>query len=121
MNAKLLKKISRNKLVQLVHLTPTPRWITYIVDLCIVATSALIVFLFPIELMGHLSSNLQQIGYCLIIFVYAISNLLTGSYKCIVRYSVTDDMFKTFYFVLLSTILLCSISLGYSFFSDSHV
>ena len=71
--------------------------------------------------MGHLSSNLQQIGYCLIIFVYAISNLLTGSYKCIVRYSVTDDMFKTFYFVLLSTILLCSISLGYSFFSDSHV
>lgn len=120
MNTRLLKVIYRNKIVQIAHITPTPRWITFIVDLCIVAVSALVVFLFPMELTAQ-SLNLQQIGYCLIIFVYAIANLLTGSYKCIVRYSVTDDLFKSFYLVMLSTILLCSLSLCYSFFSDNHV
>lgn len=121
MNIVLLRKLSKLRLVQLAHLTPTPRWITYTVDLCIVALCALLLFLFPNEVAGNTTSTLQQIGYCTIIGVYALANILTGSYKCIVRFSVTDDMFKAFFFVLVSTIALCAISILYSIFSDSHI
>lgn len=119
MNKKIVEKLSRTRLVQILHASPTPRWITYMADLIIVAISALIIFLLPPEDYGVIKSH-QHIGYCLIILVYALCNLITGSYRCIVRFSLTDDMFKAFFFVFVSTCTLCAVSVGFSFFSDSH-
>lgn len=120
MNRRFLEKISRTHIVRLMHATPTPRWITFSADIVIVAISALIVFLaMPIELVGGNSRMMPLISYVSIIAVYAIVNLLTGSYKCIVRFSVTDDMFKAFFFVAVSTIVLWIANFSCSFLFSS--
>lgn len=99
--------------------TPAPRWITYTVDLLIVMFTALFVFLVPKDNFSTEPSSIQT-AYLLIVASYAAMNLLTGSYRCIVRFSVTEDMFKAFWYVLLTSALICFVSVLYSFFTTSH-
>lgn len=88
-------------------------------DLLIVAISALITFVLPVN-NSPIQESYQFIGYCCIIATYALSNLITGSYKCIVRFSLTNDMFKATLFVFVSTAILCGINIIFSLFSSSH-
>lgn len=99
--------------------TPTPRWITYTVDLIIVALCSLFVLIAPPSYFAPNPSALQT-TYLLIVGSYALMNLVTGCYKCIVRFSVTEDMFKAFWYVMISSALICAVSVAYSFFTTSH-
>lgn len=99
--------------------TPAPRWITYSVDLLIVMFTALFVFMIPESYFANEPSAVQT-AYLVIVGSYALMNFLTGSYKCIVRFSVTEDMFKAFGFVVMSSALICLVSLLYSLFTTAH-
>lgn len=99
--------------------TPAPRWITYTVDLLIVMFTALFVFFVPGDYFSPEPSSVQT-AYLLIVASYAVMNLITGSYRCIVRFSVTEDMFKAFWYVLLTSALICFVSVLYSFFTTRH-
>ena len=99
--------------------TPAPRWITYSVDLMIVIFTALFVFMVPEKDFSPEPSAVQT-SYLLIIGSYALMNLVTGSYRCIVRFSVTEDMFKAFWYVVLSSGLVCMLSVVYSLFTTAH-
>lgn len=99
--------------------TPAPRWITYAVDLVIVLLTALFVFVFPETFFSPEPSSVQT-SYLLFVTSYALMNLVTGSYRCIVRFSVTEDTFRAFWCVLLSSALVLFVSELYSFFTSSH-
>lgn len=119
MRRKLLQYISETSIMRSLTNTPAPRWITYAVDLLIVAFCSLYLLLAPPDRFAPFPSALQ-ISYLLIVGSYALMNLITGSYKCIVRFSVTEDMFKVFWYVLLSSALVCAFSVGFSLFSSAH-
>lgn len=119
MNKKILVLLSQTRLAQFLHVAPTPRWITFSADFVIVAFCALLIFLLSPSNFGTSSVSLN-FGYFTILIVYAAMNLLTGNYKCIVRFSVITDIFKSFTYATLSSLILCVISLGYSYFNPQH-
>lgn len=96
---------------------PTPRWIIFTIDTAIIAIVALLVFVFPTEYFGASSSS-RQLSYGLIIIAYALANLLTGSYKCIVRLSVPYDLFKVFWCVALASLITAVTSGVYHLFAQ---
>lgn len=119
MKRKVLYYLSETRIIRALASTPTPRWITYAVDLLIVAFCSLYLLLSPSDWMAPFPSA-TQVTYLVIVGSYAIMNLIVGSYKCIVRFSVTEDIFKVCWYVLLSTALICFFSVIYCVFSSSH-
>lgn len=119
MKRKLLHYISETRLIKQLTNTPAPRWITYAVDLLIVMFTASLVFILPENYFSTEPSSVQT-AYLLIVGSYALMNLISGSYRCIVRFSVTEDMFKAFWYVVLSSALICLASVLYSFFTTTH-
>lgn len=99
--------------------TPTPRWIIFTIDLAIIAFVASLVFVFPPSFFGANPAT-QQYSYFLIIVMYAAWNLLTGAYRCIIRFSVPYDLLKTFWCVLGASVCTCLVSLLYALLSESH-
>lgn len=88
---------------------PTPRWIIFSIDTAVIALVALLVFAFPQEFFGG-SHGMRQLSYVLIVGIYALANILTGCYKCIVRLSVPYDIFKVFWWVVLSSVCIWAVS-----------
>lgn len=119
MKKRILHYISETNLVRQFANTPSPRWILYTVDLIIVMFTALFLWMIP---ESNFSSEPSAIptAYLVIVGSYALMNLVTGSYRCVVRFSVTEDMFKAFWFVTLSTALVCILSLVYSLGTTAH-
>ncbi len=119
MNYSILEKISDTRLVKLLQAAPTPRWVIFSIDMLIIALVSLLIFVFP---PGYFGANpaLRQIGYCLLLGSFAIMNLLTGTYRCIVRLSVPYDLLKTFWCVLLSCATVCLVSIVYSAIASDH-
>ncbi len=119
MRRKILYYISETRLMRQLTNTPAPRWITYSVDLLIVMITALFVFVFPKSVFSPEPSSVQT-SYLIFVSSYALMNLVTGSYRCIVRFSVTEDTFRAFWCVLMSSALVLLVSELYSFFTSSH-
>lgn len=119
MNRNILEKISDTRIVKMLQSAPTPRWVIFSIDMIIMALVALLIFVFP---PGYFGANpaLRQIAYALILGSFAIMNLLTGSYKCIVRLSVPYDLLKSFWCVLLSCAIVCVASIIYAAISSDH-
>ncbi len=114
---KILQQLTKLRIIRMFHGSPSPRWITFLADFVIVAIcSALIFMLSP----HNQPKLLTDYGYIIMLAVYTFTNLITGNYKCIIRFSVTDDMLKTFFFVALSCIILCTTSFCFSLVSSSH-
>lgn len=117
----LFKKLLKNKFIQLFLVSPVSKRIVYFFDLCIVVLSTLLMLLFYNELSEKTISNLQLISFSIVIAVYALTGLIIGNHKWIVRFSSSDDFLKIFFLVLVSTIVLSAINILYSIFSDSHI
>ncbi len=111
MTRKLLELISSWRLVQLVQKAPTPRWVIFTIDTAIIALVALLVFVFPVEYFGG-STGMRQFSYCLVVLMYAVMNIITGCYRCIVRLSVPYDLFKVFWCVVLASLGVGMVSFG---------
>lgn len=95
---------------------PTPRWIIFSIDTCIIALVALLVFVFPSEYFGD-SHAVRQLSYLLIVAVYALTNLTTGCYRCILRLSMPYDLFKVFWCVVLASFCILCIGGVYLLFT----
>ena len=108
--------------IRVLYSTPTPRWITYSADIMIVAISTILIFiLLPNEINAFHNSNTSYfLTLFLILTAYGLTNLLTGAYKCIVRFSLIDDMFKSFICVLSATIILLIINYSFHYFNSEH-
>lgn len=112
----LFKKLLKNKFIQLFLVSPVSKRIVYFFDLCIVVLSTLLMLLFYNELSEKTISNLQLISFSIVIAVYALTGLIIGNHKWIVRFSSSDDFLKIFFLVLVSTIVLSAINILYSIF-----
>lgn len=117
MKRNILLKITELRLFKLLQEAPAPRWVIFALDMLIVAMVSLMVFLFqPFAV----QSSIQLYSYCLFVGMYAVMNLATGTYRCIVRLSMPYDLFKVFWCVLLSSAGVCAVSLAYSLVSAGH-
>ena len=121
-NNKIIEKIARMSFIRVLYSTPTPRWITYSADIMIVAISTILIFiLLPNEINAIYNSNTSYfLTLFLVLTAYGLTNLLTGAYKCIVRFSLIDDMFKSFICVLSATIILLIINYSFNYFNSEH-
>lgn len=117
MKRNFLQIISELKLFKLLQEAPAPRWVIFALDMLIVAFVSLMVF--QLQPLGVDKSS-QLYSYGLFLGMYAIMNLATGTYKCIVRLSMPYDMFKTFWCVLLSSAGICLVSLIYGITVNPH-
>lgn len=114
---RILQQLARLRFIRMFHGAPAPRWITFTADLCIVALCSALIFMLAPKDTPQIYTDY---GYALMLVVYAVMNFITGNYKCIVRFSVTDDMLKTFLFVALSCVALCTVSFCFSLVSTYH-
>lgn len=117
MKRNFLQTISESRLFKLLQEAPAPRWVIFALDMLIVAFVSLMVFL--LQPLGVDKFYLLY-SYCLFVGMYAIMNLATGTYKCIVRLSMPYDLFKTFWCVLLSSAGICLVSLVYGLVMKPH-
>lgn len=120
-NNKIIEKIARTSFIRVLYSTPTPRWITYSADILIVAISTILIFvLLPNEINSFNSSNSYFLTFFLILTAYGLTNLMTGAYKCIVRFSIIDDMLKSFFCVLSATIILLIVNYSFYYLNSEH-
>lgn len=118
---KIIEKIARTSFIRVLYSTPTPRWITYSADTLIVAISTILIFvLLPNEINSFNSSNSYFLTFFLILTAYGLTNLMTGAYKCIVRFSIIDDMLKSFFCVLSATIILLIVNYSFYYLNSEH-
>ena len=119
MNQNLIEKVCNLKIVRLIQSAPTPRWIIFSIDLFIMAMVSLLIFVFP---PGYFGANpaMRQIGYCLILVMFAGMDLLTGTYKCIVRLSVPYDLIKIFWCIVLTCATVGLTSIIYAATTSAH-
>lgn len=118
MQHKLLHKVSHHKLFKALQKAPAPRWLIFAIDMLIVAVVALLPLVFqPLE-ESYQTADIY--AYILIVGSYAVMNLLTGTYKCIVRLSMPYDLLKTFWCVLLSSVAICAVSWTYALMHTPH-
>lgn len=80
---------------------------------------SLLIFVFP---PGYFGANpaMRQIGYCLILVMFAGMDLLTGTYKCIVRLSVPYDLIKIFWCIVLTCATVGLTSIIYAATTSAH-
>ena len=120
-NNKIIERIARTSFIRVLYSTPTPRWITYSADILIVAISTILIFiLLPNEINTFNSRNSYFLTFFLILTVYGLTNLMTGAYKCIVRFSLIDDMLKSFFCVLIATIILLIGNYSFYYLNSEH-
>lgn len=118
---KIIERIARTSFIRVLYSTPTPRWITYSADILIVAISTILIFvLLPNEINSFNSSNSYFLTFFLILTAYGLTNLMTGAYKCIVRFSIIDDMLKSFFCVLSATIILLIVNYSFYYLNSEH-
>lgn len=101
------------------HSTLTPRWLAFIVDLAIVAFVSLIIFLLPEYYFAPMDSA-YRISYLVTILCYVAMNFLVGNYRCIVRFSMTEDLFKAMKYVAAAASLSLIISCAFALISPEH-
>ncbi len=119
MNNKLLARLANTRLIQVLHDSPAPRWVTFSVDFLIVVFVSLLLFQFRTSDFAPQMAA-RPLAYMIFVGVYALVNLLTGAYKCVVRFSITEDIFKSFWFVILSSGIISLISLFFAVFREPH-
>ncbi len=120
-NNKIIEKIAHTSFIRVLYSTPTPRWITYSADILIVTISTILIFvLLPNEINTFNCSNSYIFTFFLILTSYGLTNLMTGAYKCIVRFSLIDDMLKSFFCVLSATIILLIVNYSFYYLNSEH-
>lgn len=120
-NNKIIEKIAHTSFIRVLYSTPTPRWITYSADILIVTISTILIFvLLPNEINTFNCSNSYIFTFFLILTAYGLTNLMTGAYKCIVRFSLIDDMLKSFFCVLSATIILLIVNYSFYYLNSEH-
>lgn len=120
-NNKIIEKIAHTSFIRVLYSTPTPRWITYSADILIVTISTILIFvLLPNEINTFNCSNSYIFTFFLILTAYGLTNLITGAYKCIVRFSLIDDMLKSFFCVLSATIILLIVNYSFYYLNSEH-
>lgn len=116
MTRRIIEQISTLRAFKLFQKGPTPRWIIFSIDTAIIALVASLLFIFPPEYFAG-SPALRQLCYVLVVLIYAMTNIATGCYRCIVRFSVPYDLFKVFWCVVLASLIIGMISGVYSVFT----
>ena len=106
-------------MVQAFRAAPAPRWVIFAIDMLIIMAVACIIFIFPTEFFGA-SYKARPLAYCVTVGMYAVMNLLTGSYRCIIRLSVPHDLLKVFWCVMLASVATVLASLVYSLLMPDH-
>ena len=116
---KMVRRLADLKIYKALQAAPTPRWVIFGIDMAIVALVSLLIFVFPQSFFG-VNPATPVFSYLLILVMYALMNLATGTYRCIVRFSVPYDLWKTFWCVLLASGAVLAVSVCYAIFSESH-
>lgn len=117
MKEHILNKLIHWSFFKSLQEAPAPRWIIFAIDMLIVAMASLSVFVMP-QLAGGFRDNLYT--YAIFIGMYAIMNLLTGTYKCIIRLSMPYDLLKVAWCVLLASLGILAVSQFHSLFSNTR-
>lgn len=117
MKEHILNKLIHWSFFKSLQEAPAPRWIIFAIDMFIVAMASLSVFVMP-QLAGGFRDNLYT--YAIFIGMYAIMNLLTGTYKCIIRLSMPYDLLKVAWCVLLASLGILAVSQFHSLFSNTR-
>ena len=77
------------------------------------------IFLLPADQFAP-GASVRQMSYLLVVGSFVLMNLLTGNFRSIVRFSVTDDLFKAMKYVAASGTLILAMSCAYAYFASSH-
>lgn len=112
MKKNILESLANSTLIQNFVAKPSPKWMVYVADLCVIAFSCLITFVLggsPAYLGGPLATPLVKAGAAFL--VYAVLTQLLGTSRYIVRLSVIEDTYRLVLLVLLSSGVLCLIAL----------
>lgn len=120
LNKNFLRKISKLRIYKVLQETPTPKWVIFAIDMTIVSMVSLLIFVLPSSAFGVYPAT-QQSSYCVLIFMYALMNLFTGTYKCIVRFSMPYDLLKVFWCVTFASLGVLAVDLLYALLTKSHI
>lgn len=124
MKRKLVELLANSSLIRSFIAKPSPKWMVYVADLILIAISGICTFAFGYHTEAGQGFFAEPMARWLIVFcTYAVLSLLLGTSKYIVRLSVIEDTYRLALLVVLSSLLLCIVSLvsyfwlGYFYFS----
>lgn len=119
----ILFRLSEIGFYRKIQKTPTPGWVVLAADLFVVFISCCL--LFTADAYRATSSNPESVAQriCLTLTIYLIFSLIIKSYKCVVRLSVIEDLYRAFLLVFLSTLSMFIINVitravGLAFFQS---
>lgn len=119
-NRNFLRRLANSRMYKLLEDAPAPRWVILSIDMLIVALAGLMVFILP-PVYFDVSPVMQGYSYCLLVFMYACMNLITGTYRCVMRLSVPYDLLKVFWCVVLSSAGVLTTNMMFAFFNKAHI
>lgn len=124
MKRKLLELLANSSPIQNFIAKPSPNWMVYVADLVLIALSCVCTFAFGAHNEAGTGFWAQPIARWLTIFLtYALLSLLLGTNRYIVRLSVIEDTYRLALLIIISSAILCGVSLvsyavsGYFYFS----
>ncbi|MBR5102626.1 MAG: hypothetical protein IK092_05835, partial [Muribaculaceae bacterium] len=107
-----LAKLLYMRLLRRFKLRTAPRWLVLLIDMLIVTFSFALVAISDRFMLVSEGFGTVVLAWAIIISVYFIVTYLTKSHTCVIRLSVTEDLYREFIVVAVSTIILLAINLG---------
>ncbi len=105
MGKRFLLRLSRYNVMKTILSTPAPRWMVLVTDMCIVALSSLLVFVFNMTpFIGLDLTTITCIGA--VVASYLLMSVSFKTYKYIIRLSVIEDIYRLVLMVSMASLLL---------------
>ncbi len=105
MGKRFLLRLSRYNAMKTILSTPAPRWMVLVTDMCIVALSSLLVFVFNMTpFIGLDLTTITCIGA--VVASYLLMSVSFKTYKYIIRLSVIEDIYRLVLMVSMASLLL---------------
>jgi len=88
------------------------KWVVFIIDICLVCIAFLLTYVIRFDIRFDFDASVIMPQLVLIILAAALSFLLIGSYKGVIRHTGTRDVFNVFTGVTIFSIIISVITIG---------
>ena len=88
------------------------KWVVFIIDICLVCIAFLLTYVIRFDIRFDFDQSVIMPQLVLIILAAALSFLLIGSYKGVIRHTGTRDVFNVFTGVTIFSIIISVITIG---------
>lgn len=113
----------RLRVVRKFKLQTTPRWVILLIDMLIVMVSFALVVTADTFVNRQLYASPLQVlaALAVVVATYFGVTYVSKSYTCVIRLSVTEDLFRTFLVAFMATTILIAINTGVHFVTGQQM